>query len=88
MGKFMKTNASDGMGLAAAFMILASFLLNIYVAQSDFWAINDIEGVVVQQVRRSQGLFFKCTYDGTGQRACEDYDQFFVSLPGQGFQFF
>lgn len=81
---FMKTGAKSGLQQGATAGAFIALCLNIYIIVSDQWQINDIENVVLESVRRSSGLFYKCsitTGAGDQKRACEDYDTFFVSLP-------
>jgi len=45
------------------------------------WRINDQEGLVVEQVRRSAGLWYKCTNEFAVKRSCEDIQKFWAALP-------
>ena len=45
------------------------------------WRINDQEGLVVEQVRRSAGLWYKCTNEFKIKRSCEDIQKFWAALP-------
>lgn len=79
---FMKSGASSGLQQGATFGAFLALCLNIYIIVSDQWQINDIENVVLESVRRSSGLFYKCSItEGDDKRACEDFDTFFVDLP-------
>ena len=80
---FLKTGASSALQQAATAGAFLALCLNIYIILSDQWQINDIENVVLESVRRSSGLFYKCSItEGDDKRACEDFDTFFVDLPG------
>ena len=46
-----------------------------------FWRRNDLEGEVLESIRRSSGLWTKCTYLSTGNWNCDAYDRFFIGLP-------
>jgi len=79
---FIKTGASSALQQAATAGAFLALCLNIYIIISDQWQINDIENVVLESVRRSSGLFYKCSItEGDDKRACEDFDTFFVDLP-------
>jgi len=45
------------------------------------WRVNDVEGEVVELIKRTQGLWTKCAFFPTGNWQCEDYDRFFIALP-------
>lgn len=45
------------------------------------WRVNDVEGEVVELIKRTQGLWVKCAFFPTGNWQCEDYDRFFIALP-------
>ena len=78
----MKSGANSGLQQAATAAGFIALCLNIYIVISDQWRINDIENVVLESVRRSSGLFYKCSLTlSDNKRACEDYDTFFVDLP-------
>lgn len=46
-----------------------------------FWRRNDLEGEVIESIRRSSGLWTKCTWLSTGNWNCDAYDRFFIGLP-------
>lgn len=46
-----------------------------------YWRSNDIEGEVIETIRRSSGLWTKCTYISTGNWNCDAFDRFFIGLP-------
>ena len=37
------------------------------------WRVNDVEGEVVELIKRTQGLWVKCAFFPTGNWQCEDY---------------
>jgi len=77
------SGASNGtLQLVACFLSLLALGLEIYMAVSNKWTVNDIENTVLESVRRTSGLFYKCTItENDSKEACEDYDVFFVGLP-------
>jgi len=78
----MKSAANETLQLVALVLSFLSTGMLIYIICSDQWMINDIEGTVLESVRRSSGLFYKCSLTLSDSKdACEDYDTFFVSLP-------
>lgn len=46
------------------------------------WRTNDVEGEVIESIKRSSGLWSRCTYYNTGNWQCDHYDTFFLGLPG------
>jgi len=65
-------------GLGLAWLSLA--LTITCIAMPD-WRVNDVEGEVVELIKRTQGLWVKCAFFPTGNWQCEDYDRFFIALP-------
>lgn len=79
---FIKTSANGNLQLFSLILAFISTGMIIYIICSDRWAMSDIEGTVLEAVRRGNGLFYKCSLTfSDGKDACEDYDTFFVSLP-------
>jgi len=66
---------------AAFILSWASLALTIVAVAIPDWRINDVEGEVVELIRRTQGLWTKCAFFPTGNWQCEDYDRFFIALP-------
>jgi len=78
---FIKSAANGTLQMAALVLATLSTGLTIYIICSDQWMLSDIEGTVLESVRRSSGLFYKCSLTLSDSKdACEDYDKFFVSL--------
>lgn len=67
--------------MAAFLLSWASMALTIVAIAIPDWRINDVEGEVVELIRRTQGLWTKCAFFPTGNWQCEDYDRFFIALP-------
>lgn len=65
-------------GFALAWISLGCTITTI--AMPD-WRVNDVEGEVVELIKRTQGLWVKCAFFPTGNWQCEDYDRFFIALP-------
>lgn len=78
---YINSGANSGLQSIALFIVLLTTGANVFVTCSNVWMTNDIEGLVLESIRRTGGLFYKCTSEGNGKQACEDYDQFFVGLP-------
>lgn len=45
------------------------------------WRTNDVEGEVIESIKRSSGLWSRCTFYNTGNWQCDQYDTFFLGLP-------
>lgn len=60
-----------------------NIILTFICLTSDNWKINDVEGEVVESIKRTQGLWTKCSFFPTGNWQCEDYDKFFIALPAE-----
>ena len=69
--------------LEAASLFLAVLCLagGVIVMLNREWRVNDQEGLVVEQIRRTAGLWYKCTYQMGTARSCEDIDKFWAALP-------
>lgn len=63
------------------FLSFISLGLTIACIAIPDWRINDVEGEVVELIKRTQGLWVKCAFFPTGNWQCEDYDRFFIALP-------
>lgn len=63
------------------FLSFVSLGLTIATIALPDWRINDVEGEVVELIKRTQGLWVKCAFFPTGNWQCEDYDRFFIALP-------
>merc|ERR1711981_1539938 len=63
------------------FLSFISLGLTIATIALPDWRINDVEGEVVELIKRTQGLWVKCAFFPTGNWQCEDYDRFFIALP-------
>ena len=64
-------------------LAFANLGLTIAVISLPDWRINDVEGEVVELIKRTQGLWTKCSFFPTGNWQCEDYDKFFIALPNE-----
>lgn len=64
------------------FLSFISISLTITTIALPDWRVNDVEGEVVELIKRTQGLWVKCAFFPTGNWQCEDYDRFFIALPG------
>ena len=60
---------------------IAFFVISLYICIYPGWRRNDPQGDVIENIIRSQGLWFQCTLYTHGSWQCDDYDQFFISLP-------
>ena len=69
--------------LKAVGYLMAFFNLGLTIATIALpdWRVNDVEGEVVELIKRTQGLWTKCAFFPTGNWQCEDYDRFFIALP-------
>ena len=67
--------------LMVIFFAVLGFALTIVSLLNRHWRVNDIEGLVVENVRRSAGLWYKCTEEVNGQISCEDIEKFWAALP-------
>jgi len=63
------------------FLSFVSLGLTIACIAVPDWRVNDVEGEVVELIKRTQGLWVKCAFFPTGNWQCEDYDRFFIALP-------
>lgn len=64
-------------------LALGGFALTIASLLNRHWRVNDIEGLVVENVRRSAGLWYKCTEEIANNKiSCEDIEKFWAALPG------
>jgi len=70
--------ALKGLAFLMSFMNLALTITTIALPD---WRVNDVEGEVVELIKRTQGLWTKCAFFPTGNWQCEDYDRFFIALP-------
>merc|ERR1712127_830937 len=62
-------------------MNITFFIISVYICIYPGWRRNDPQGDVIENIIRSQGPWFQCTHYTTGSWQCDDYDQFFISLP-------
>ena len=67
----------------AFFLSFVNIVLTFICLTSNNWKINDVEGEVVESIKRTQGLWTKCSFFPTGNWQCEDYDKFFIALPAE-----
>jgi len=63
------------------FLSFISLGLTIATIALPDWRVNDVEGEVIELIKRTQGLWVKCAFFPTGNWQCEDYDRFFIALP-------
>merc|ERR1712226_301194 len=69
-------------GKSAVFLLaFINLSLTITCIAMPDWRVNDVEGEVVELIKRTQGLWVKCAFFPTGNWQCEDYDRFFIALP-------
>lgn len=61
---------------------LVLFTLSTYILVYPGWRRNDPSGDVIESIYRSQGLWCQCTFYTHGSWQCDDYDRFFIALPG------
>ena len=47
------------------------------------WRKNDMQGEVIEMQVRKQGIWWNCMFYSTGQWHCDDFDRFFIGLPGR-----
>ena len=67
---------------AAAYTLTwISIIMTTFVVVYPEWKINDVEGEIVEVIRRTQGLWTKCAWFPAGNYQCEDFDKFFIDLP-------
>lgn len=72
---------NSGVQLIGLMVTMMTFVLIIIACVLPFWRRNDLEGEVIETIRRSSGLWTKCTYLATGNWNCDAYDRFFIGLP-------
>jgi len=73
--------ANGAMQVIGVFLTLICWALTFIACCLPYWRSNDIEGEVIETIRRSSGLWTKCTYISTGNWNCDAYDRFFIGLP-------
>ena len=77
----IQTNKSLSLVYLPAYILHAVlFTLTINILYHKSWKISDIEGDVVEVYDSTEGLFTKCQHF-PDKYDCEDFDQFFISLP-------
>jgi len=73
--------ANGPLQVVGVLLTLICFILTFIAACLPYWRSNDIEGEVIETIRRSSGLWTKCTFISTGNWNCDAYDRFFIGLP-------
>ena len=73
--------ANGALQVISLMLCIMCFILIILTCVMPFWRRNDLEGEVLESIRRSSGLWTKCTYLSTGNWNCDAYDRFFIGLP-------
>merc|ERR1719350_185705 len=66
---------------AAYALTWISITMTTFIIVYPEWRINDVEGEIVEVIRRTQGLWIKCAWFPAGNYQCEDFDIFFIDLP-------
>jgi len=76
---------NSGVQILALLLTMVTFVMILIACILPFWRRNDLEGEVIETIRRSSGnslgLWTKCTYLATGNWNCDAYDRFFIGLP-------
>ena len=57
-----KNMANGAMQVIGVFLTLICWALTFIACCLPYWRSNDIEGEVIETIRRSSGLWTKCTY--------------------------
>jgi len=73
--------ASSFVQLFGYMVSLIGMILTIIICARPNWRVNDLDGEVIESIRRSSGLWSRCTYYNTGNWQCDQYDTFFLGLP-------
>lgn len=73
--------ANGSLQVVGLFTSILCFALMLCVCILPYWRRNDLEGEVLESIRRSSGLWTKCTFLATGNWNCDAYDRFFIGLP-------
>ena len=87
--------ASSFVQLFGYLVSLIGMILTIVICARPNWRVNDLDGEVIESIRRSSGLWsrvsisfvenilkiLQCTYYNTGNWQCDQYDTFFLGLP-------
>lgn len=73
--------ASSFIQLFGFLISLIGMIITIVICARPNWRINDLDGEVIESIRRSSGLWSRCTYYNTGNWQCDQYDTFFLGLP-------
>lgn len=59
---------------------IVGLIMTICICAMPEWKTNDVEGEVIESIKRTQGLWSKCTFYNTGNWQCDQYDTFFLGL--------
>jgi len=78
---YSKNNGSMFTQVLTLILAFLGLVLTVVSLLNRHWRVNDIEGLVVENVRRSAGLWYKCTEEISGQISCEDIEKFWAALP-------
>lgn len=73
--------ANMGVELIGFLLSICGLVMTIVACSLPEWKTNDMEGEVIESIRRSSGLWSKCTFYNTGNWQCDQYDKFFLGLP-------
>jgi len=73
--------ANGAMQVISLLLTILCFKLILLCCILPYWRRNDLEGEVIESIRRSSGLWTKCTFLATGNWNCDAYDRFFIGLP-------
>lgn len=63
------------------FLSMIGIVLTVVCCVLPEWRTNDVEGEVIESIKRSSGLWSRCTFYNTGNWQCDQYDTFFLGLP-------
>lgn len=74
--------------MANGFLQMAGFIfsivgtiMTIIICIRPEWKVNDTQGEVIENIRRSHGLWISCMTMSSGHWQCDEHDQFFLGLP-------
>ena len=81
IGFVFKKRQNVHLEAVSLFLAMLCLIGSVVVMLNREWRINDQEGLVVEQIRRTAGLWYKCTYQMDAARSCEDIDKFWAALP-------
>jgi len=62
-------------------MAVVALIMAMVTCMEPHWKQNDRSGQVMENIRRFEGLWEKCTSSAVGINACDQFDHFIIGLP-------